>query len=156
MRGNRTSGSLNWMDGGATTTIDCLWAPFSIATPKLPANSVQKNIESSPTCFSHTTKPTMTRCTTYSTDIHLIYAIFRELHGIQRQVAIIIIIPQKSASHWAIQMNHPPKDKFDCEFQSPEKLLFYAHRDRRTRHLLVNRLINQHGETGTRTSLAQG
>lgn len=28
MRGNRTSGSLNWMDGGATTTIDCLWAPL--------------------------------------------------------------------------------------------------------------------------------
>lgn len=76
-----------WM-AGLPPQLTVYGPPFSIATPKLPANSVQKNIESSPTCFSHTTKPTMTRCTTYSTDIHLIYAIFRELHGIQRRLSL--------------------------------------------------------------------
>lgn len=109
MRGNHTSGSLNWM-AGLPPQLTVYGPPFSIATPKLPANSVQKNIESSPTCFSHTTKPTMTRCTTYSTDIHLIYAIFRELHGIQRQVAIIIIIPQKSAIEPLGHSNESPAE----------------------------------------------
>lgn len=89
MTGNGSSGSLNWMDGGAATSMSA-WLRHRNCL-RIPCKRI---LNHRPLVFTH--GKANYDYVYHVLSIHLIYAIFRGLHGTQRHV--MIIIPRKSAS----------------------------------------------------------